>query len=346
MDPASIVNAYQSEAGASNAAPGGSNQVDPTTGLIPTPKRTAIEDLLAQNQAKRMGLQRAAAPVQRKGIDQAGVGYEETVNPFDDIGVARQTERTGTQEGAREGEKAVGAAPGVAGAQNLIEDQTRAGKVRTAAGMAGAQQAAQTAGEAARLKQSWELAAADPHIKSIAEQVLLNPEQLKLVPAKDRGYVMAALQSDKFKTQTQRATQQMLDTAWTSLQQLRTEPGMEGAVGFRLTDPSRWTYSGEPIGGTDAANYTAIFNQFKAALTLPKLEYLRGLGHMSDLEFGTVAKAATQMSPSNKEEFFSKQMPVVEEVLRNAYKRAGLPVPDAVGGGYQSPAQQKRRQLQ
>lgn len=134
MTPADIVGAYQGEAGASNVAPGGSNEIDPTTGLIPTPKRTAIEDLMAQNQAKVQGLRRAAPPVQRKFMNPAGIESEVTVNPYDDQGVERPTERTPEQEGARTGAVAVAAQPGTTAAK-VAETNALAGPQARAAGM-------------------------------------------------------------------------------------------------------------------------------------------------------------------------------------------------------------------
>jgi len=134
MTPADIVGAYNAEAGASNAAPGGDNTPDPTTGLAPTPKRTAIEDLMAQNQAKVMGLRRATPPVERKFVNPQGVASEIAVNPYDDQGIERPTERTGEQEGQRVGDIATASQPAQTAAK-VAETNALAGPQARAAGM-------------------------------------------------------------------------------------------------------------------------------------------------------------------------------------------------------------------
>ncbi len=204
--------------------------------------------------------------------------------------------------------------------------------VRRSAAEAAAQQSAQTAGEAARTKQAWELAAQDPTISGIAEHVLSNPGDLPKVPAAQRGFVMAALKSTKYAPLAQTRSKQILDTNWNALQRMKGNPaGLEGATGNRLMDPSRWPLIGgqEGMGGTATADFTANFNQFKAASALDKIEFIRGMGHMSDADLIIISQAANNLTQNMNEGTFQKGMDEAEAALLRSYQRLGVPPPDS-----------------
>jgi hypothetical protein len=137
--PQGIINDFQSRPGAVDVAPG-PTKVDPRTGLN-QPNPSALSDLMLQNAAKQRSLKSAAAPVERKSINQqTGVNQSELVNPYDAIGQpALPTERTAEQEGQRTGGIATAAAPGQAKAEDIL----RPGKAKTAGAEAGARAAAE-----------------------------------------------------------------------------------------------------------------------------------------------------------------------------------------------------------
>lgn len=340
-DPASIVNQYRGL----NQKPvdPGETEVDPSTGLN-KPHESAIQRLMDQAAARRTGLMNSAKPEERSYINDQGVAVKESVNPYQDIGKVRPTERTAEQEGTRQGNIKVAEAPGLVTATNQVEKGTRGERVRTAGAIAATNQAAQTKGEADRIRQAWELAAQDPAIAATAEAVIKDPTQLRLVQPKDRKYVFQAMQSDRFRSQTQRQAQTVLDTLWSTLQDLKTSPGMEGAVGAKGPS-SFFGLKDTPIAGTQAGDYRAKMDRFASAATLSNLDYLKGLGHMSDMEFGTVGKMATLLKTNVSEAMYKQEIPKAEEALRAAYTRAGLTPPPATQTGYQSSAQQKRAKL-
>lgn len=107
-----IARGYAATPGASNAAPGGINTPG-ADGLAPTPAPTAIEDLMAQRQQKMADLKAGAPPVNKTFMDQ-GVESSVSVNPWEDQGTVRPTERTGIEEGQRQGAIDQAAAPGAA----------------------------------------------------------------------------------------------------------------------------------------------------------------------------------------------------------------------------------------
>jgi hypothetical protein len=102
---------------------------------------------------------------------------------------------------------------------------------------------------------------------------------------------------------------------------LKVHPGMSGAVGMK--DASHlFGLTNTPIKGTDEANFVADFDRIKALLTLPNLQHLKGLGHMSDKEFATLQAAGTSLSRDMSDEAFAAELARVEGVMRNIAARA------------------------
>lgn len=211
---------------------------------------------------------------------------------------------------------------------------SRAGQVATA------QQAAQTAGERARIEQGWELAAKDPVVAGMAQQVIAGTP-IKDVPAAHRGQVMAALQSTKFAPQARVKSKEILDIGWNALQRMKNNPsGMEGFTGNVLGDPlSRNIFTGTPIGGSPAADFGSNFEQFRGALTLDKIDFLRGMGHMSDADRAVLERAATHLNSLMGTPAFDSGLKEAEAALLRSYQKLGIeppggaPVPPALDSG-------------
>jgi hypothetical protein len=277
-----------------------------------------IQRLIAQRNARRAAIESSMIGQAVKDIGPDGTERTRHVLPhqLDELG-ALQTERTGVQEGERESANYFASEGSKAWGDNAItranemESGTRGERVRTAGAISGAQAGATNAADTAQLNDpryqagraavvtaeekakatlAAQLAAEDPNITKLAEAIIRDPGLLQdrsAMPPTVKAKVLAVLSGDpRFKTARQGAAQRVLDTAWGALTRVESnEGGLEGATGFRVFDPSRWTWSGEPVQGSEAADFATDFDQLKAALTLPNLEFLRGLGHMSDREF-------------------------------------------------------------
>lgn len=198
---------------------------------------------------------------------------------------------------------------------------------RRAAGEAAARESAQTRGAADRERQSWELAAQNPLISGMAEQVIAGTP-LKEVPAEHRGYVMAALRSEKYAPQSRKKAEEILNTGWNALQRMKgNQPGLEGFTGNALFDPSRWTWSGNAVGGTATGDFQSNFEQFVSATALDKIDFLRGMGHLSDADMIIIKTAGTNLSQRMRTGTFSSGMDEAEAAMRRAYQRLGIEPP-------------------
>lgn len=167
----------------------------------------------------------------------------------------------------------------------------------------------------------------------LAEMVLNNPDLLKEMTPTARTQVLQEIASSGGELPNRRLesikhiTQQALDTIST----LRDTPGMSGAVGApSLTQPGSWSrlLGMAPLAGSASAGYQRYIDTLKAQLTLPRLEFLRGLGHMSDREFKSVADSVSALDPSMSEEMFMKELTNIETTLRNVQERLQLSAPE------------------
>lgn len=109
--------------------------------------------------------------------------------------------------------------------------------------------------------------------------------------------------------------------AATAVVELLGTGGKSGAVGAKGPS-SLFGALDKPIGGTDAAGYTAKIDQVKALLVMPELAQLRGLGAMSDREFATISSAATSLSRDTNEKEFDLELERVQTALSGTLNRA------------------------
>lgn len=105
------------------------------------------------------------------------------------------------------------------------------------------------------------------------------------------------------------------------IQDLKTMSGKAGAVGAKGPS-SLFGIMSKPMAGTDAAAYTAKVDRLKALLTVPNLQNMRGLGHMSDREFATMQSVAAALDRGMPEDQWDAEMSRVEEVMKNVAARA------------------------
>jgi hypothetical protein len=201
-------------------------------------------------------------------------------------------------------------------------------EVRRSSATEGARQAQVTAGEAARTKQMWNLAAQDPVIAGIAEQVI-SGTPLKEVPAAQRGYVMAALRSDRYAPQARQKAKEVLDIGYNSLQRMKGNPeGMEGFTGNAMFDLlQRNPITGSGWGGSPTGDFQSNFEQFVSATALDKIDFLKGFGHLSDADMAIIKAAGTNLASRMGTPTFASGLSEVEREMIKTYQKLGIEPP-------------------
>jgi hypothetical protein len=162
---------------------------------------------------------------------------------------------------------------------------------------------------------------------ALAEMVRTNPDLLKDLNPTLRGQVLTeiARSGQDMPNQRQEAVSTMVDKALETVAQLTTLPGRAGAVGApALSDPGSWQrlIGAAPAAGSPAATYTRYIDTLKSQLTLPNLQFLRGLGHMSDREFKAIADSVTALDAAMDEGQFAKELAVIETTLNAVQERS------------------------
>ena len=124
-----------------------------------------------------------------------------------------------------------------------------------------------------------------------------------------------------------------------SIQRIKEMPGKSGAVGAK-GPMSGFGLKERPFAGSEAGAYRLALDQLKSNLTIPELEMMRGLGHMSDVEFNTIAKAATTLDADQQEKAYDDELTRVEQAMTQIWNRlTGPAAPNrdqtpAVGGTF------------
>lgn len=301
-----------------------------------------IEQLM-KARADREASLRGAMTHTAKGVynPETGATEDQVVSgdPNKLIGQTFQTAPTTDQSIATANATETGTRQGKIDTAVQTEKQTRPGVVARAGQVAGATASATNAADLKHIRAkemlARELAASDPQAAALAKAVVDNPDILAdktaMTPGMRQKVLAIAAGDPNFITARQKSTQRILDSAWGALDRVSgNEGGMEAATGMRIMDPSRYTWSGEAIGGTEAADFATDFDQLKAALTLPNLEFLRGLGHMSDREFGTLSAFASSLDrKSMSTDKVKATVEITRKALQESYKKAGLQPPVA-----------------
>lgn len=111
------------------------------------------------------------------------------------------------------------------------------------------------------------------------------------------------------------------------------DAGGTGAVGAK-GPASLFGYLDKPMAGTAAADYVSYIDTLKSQLTLPKMEFFKGLGAMSDREFKTLGDSITALNRNMSESTFKKELASVKTTLGAVRARLGgatTPTNDVVG---------------
>lgn len=113
-----------------------------------------------------------------------------------------------------------------------------------------------------------------------------------------------------------------INSALKTLDQLEQSPGLSKSVGYKSMLPT--------IGGTDAANFEAQLDTFKAQTFLPMVQSLRGMGALSDAEGKKLTDAVGALNLKMSQSAFKKSITSIREDLQNKLKVAersyGVPI--------------------
>ncbi|MGE7136039.1 hypothetical protein ACQKIE_00200 [Luteibacter sp. NPDC031894] len=115
-------------------------------------------------------------------------------------------------------------------------------------------------------------------------------------------------------TQQAEGTEQSFNTALDTLKDLQSAKGLDAAVGFSSLLPTR--------PGSDAADFEAKLDSFKAQTFLPMVQNLRGLGALSDAEGSKLSAAVGSLSTKQSEDQFKSSLKTIRTTLMAAQERA------------------------
>lgn len=124
------------------------------------------------------------------------------------------------------------------------------------------------------------------------------------------------------KVQTAQQTYDTFNTALDTISELKSSPGLSKAVGLRSAFPT--------VPGSDAANFEAQLDTFKAQTFLPMVQSMKGMGALSDAEGKKLTDAVGALSTKMSETEFNRSLNRIENQLRSklstAQKTYGIPM--------------------
>lgn len=145
---------------------------------------------------------------------------------------------------------------------------------------------------------SREIQRAELQDKVLDRQIARETNQIKLDELKQKQADVRQ-KAEIAKSDRQAAAQGAVDTfstALDSLGEIEKSPGLSKAVGVRSAFPT--------VPGSDAANFEARLDTFKAQTFLPMVASLKGMGALSDAEGKKLSDAVGALSPKMSEDAF------------------------------------------
>lgn len=183
---------------------------------------------------------------------------------------------------------------------------------------------------------SREIQRAELQEKALDRQIARESNQLKLEELKQKQADVRQ-KADIARADRQAAAQGAVDTfstALDSLNEIEQSPGLSKAVGIRSAFPT--------VPGSDAANFEARLDTFKAQTFLPMVQSLKGMGALSDAEGKKLSDAVGALSPKMSEKAFrysiGKIRNQLESKLSTVKKQFDYQEPVQNTPGQQSPA--------
>lgn len=164
-------------------------------------------------------------------------------------------------------------------------------------------------------------------LDAVAEMVIADPDRLKDFNPTERGKILRHIASSgsgsRIENMRKERASQNQREALEALIALRDMPGMAGAVGApSLTDPGSWKrfFSDEAAQGSPARAYQEQLKRVTSALTMPRLELMRGTGPLSNADLEMLAKSATSLSTAQDEGAFTGEIKRLEDALARGMK--------------------------
>lgn len=127
----------------------------------------------------------------------------------------------------------------------------------------------------------------------------------------------------------------LVDDTISAITTLETTPGKTGAIGTNLLFGF-----GKNIPGSESAGYLTQLDRVKSLLTLPNLQYMKGLGAMSDREFNTIASSVAALNPNMREQQFDAELARIKSVMTETSKK--LQAGATTGAGATEPPAQMK----
>ncbi|ECD3214641.1 acyltransferase [Salmonella enterica subsp. enterica serovar Saintpaul] len=183
---------------------------------------------------------------------------------------------------------------------------------------------------------SREIQRAELQDKVLDRQIARETNQIKLDELKQKQADVRQ-KAEIAKADRQAAAQGAVDTfstALDSLNEIEQIPGLSKAVGIRSAFPT--------VPGSDAANFEARLDTFKAQTFLPMVQSLKGMGALSDAEGKKLSDAVGALSPKMSEKAFRDSIGKIrnqlESKLSTVKKQFDYQEPVQNALGQQSPA--------
>ncbi|ELW3948211.1 DNA transfer protein [Salmonella enterica] len=183
---------------------------------------------------------------------------------------------------------------------------------------------------------SREIQRAELQDKVLDRQIARETNQIKLDELKQKQADVRQ-KAEIARADRQAAAQGAVDTfstALDSLNEIEQSPGLSKAVGIRSAFPT--------VPGSDAANFEARLDTFKAQTFLPMVQSLKGMGALSDAEGKKLSDAVGALSPKMSEKAFRDSIGKIrnqlESKLSTVKKQFDYQEPVQNMPGKQSPA--------
>ncbi|EJU1775455.1 phage DNA ejection protein [Salmonella enterica] len=183
---------------------------------------------------------------------------------------------------------------------------------------------------------SREIQRAELQDKVLDRQIARETNQIKLDELKQKQADVRQ-KAEIARADRQAAAQGAVDTfstALDSLNEIEQSPGLSKAVGTRSAFPT--------VPGSDAANFEARLDTFKAQTFLPMVQSLKGMGALSDAEGKKLSDAVGALSPKMSEKAFRDSIGKIrnqlESKLSTVKKQFDYQEPVQNMPGKQSPA--------
>lgn len=158
---------------------------------------------------------------------------------------------------------------------------------------------------------SREIQRAEVQDKVLDRQIARETNQLRLEELKQKQIEVQS-KAASARADRQAAAQGAVDTFTTaldSLGEIENSPGLGKAVGFSSAFPT--------IPGTDAANFEARLDTFKAQTFLPMVQSLKGMGALSDAEGKKLSDAVGALNPKMSEKAFRDSISKIRTQLES-----------------------------